>query len=187
MNSCTSILTWVKDGCDPSVINQDFVRNVKHWTGEKTGGLAHNEKFQTDECERLLQELRNKTSPLILKDVEKVSSVEDQTLDTQDVCMSETSHCNISDLLAESGSDDEMNYGPHSSNIVVTENSGFYFNIKEEKSVAKVFGDEVYRKSLTFENKDHIMEIMAKEILEQRVVMELGRKLSSLRNFFLIL
>ena len=107
MNSCTSIITWEKDGCDPSVINQDYVRNVKHWTGEKSGGLAHNEKFQTDESERLLQELRNKTMPLTVKDVENVFSVESKSLDTQDVGMSDISDCNISDLLADSESDDD--------------------------------------------------------------------------------
>jgi hypothetical protein len=179
MDSCPAITTWVNGGCDPSTINPEFVKNVDHWTGEKLGGISHNQKFETDEPQKLLQEVRKKTMLLTVNDVERVFSVESKSVDTQDDNMSD-----ISDLLADSETDDDgMNYGPDDPNIVETEeNSEFNFNVKEEFSVAKIYGDKLYRNGLTPENKDFIMQTLAKEVLEQRTVMEWGRKLYFLRR-----
>ena len=46
----------------------------------------------------------------------------------------------------------------------------------------KIFNDKSYRDNLTFENKDEIMRQLSKEVLEQRTLMELGRKLNILRK-----
>ena len=60
----------------------------------------------------------------------------------------------ISDLLTDSETA-EIDYGPSDSNVVKTEdNSVFTFNVKEESSVAKIYGDKFYRKGLTVANKD---------------------------------
>ena len=73
--------------------------------------------------------------------------------------MSETS-----DLLTDSETD-EIDYGPSDSNVVQTEeNSVFNFNVKEESSLAKIYGDKLYRNGLTPENKDHVMHSLAKEV-----------------------
>ena len=177
MDSCPVITSWVKGGCDSSSINSEFVKNVNHWTGQKIGGASYNQKFEMDETQKLLHEVRRQTKFLAVNDVVKISSVESKSVNTQDENMSE-----ISDLLTDS-EDEEIDYGPDDPHVVETEENGeFNFNVKEESSVAKIYGDKRYRNGLTFENKDFILHTLAKEVLEQRIVMEWGRKLYFLRK-----
>ena len=121
--------------------------------------------------------MRRLTAFLTVKDVVKDFSVENKSVNTQDDNMSETS-----DLQTDSETD-EINYGPSESNVVQTEeDSVFIFDVKEESSVVKIYGDRLYRSGLTPDNKDHVMCLLAKEVLEQRAIMEWGRKLHILRK-----
>ena len=167
MDLCPAIITWVEGGCVTSTINPMFVKNIDHWTGQRIGGASHNQKFEIGEPQKLLEEVRRLTECLTVKNVVKVSSVESKSVNTQDDNMSETS-----DLPTDSETDG-IDYGPSESNIVQTEeDSVFIFDVKEECSVVKIYGDKLYRSGLTPDNKDHVMCLLAKEVLEQRAIME---------------
>ena len=174
MDSCTEITKWVKGGCDPNTICPIFVKNINHWTGQKIGGDLHNQKFELGEEQKLLNQVREMTGSLIVKDVVLVSNVESKSVNTQDGYMSD-----CEDLLADSETEtDGINYGP----TIQTEDSVFIFDVKQKSSVLKIYSDKSYRDLLTFENKDEVLLSLSKEVLEQRTLMDIGRKLNILRK-----
>ena len=70
MDTCTAITAWLEGGCDPHTINAMFVKNISHWTGPKIGGLVHFQKFEDGSPQKLLDEVRELTAFLDVKDVE---------------------------------------------------------------------------------------------------------------------
>ena len=58
----------------------------------------------------------------------------------------------------------------------------FIFNVREESSVVRIFSDKMYRNGLTPENKDDVMYSLAREVLEQRALMDMGRRMHLLRR-----
>ena len=183
MDLCTEIAEWVKEGCSPDKICSIYVTNIKHWSGQKIGGDLHNQKFKPGEVQELLAEVREKTRDLSVKDVISASQVGSKSPTTHDVnTKDDIQDGNVSgckDMLVESEEEfDDSFYGPN----IQTEDCAFSFDVKQNSSVMKIFNDKSYRDNLTFENKDEIMRQLSKEVLEQRTLMELGRKLNILRK-----
>ena len=196
MDLCSAIDKWVQRGCVANKIDPMFVKNIDYWTGQKMGGALFNQKFQTGEPEKLLLEVRRRTEFLIVKSVVKVSGAESNSLTTHDGNISDNSSVgltSLSDLLADSETDqpsetdgssetDELDYGPILKDVETEEGSVFIFNVKEESCLAKIYGDKTYRNGLSPDDKDLVMHGLAKEVLEQRVIMTWGRKLHILRG-----
>jgi hypothetical protein len=183
MDLCTKIAEWVKDGCSPDKICSIYVTNIKHWSGQKIGGDLHNQKFKLGEEQELLTEVREKTRGLSVKYVISASQVGSKSVTTYDVNIEDDiQDGNVSgceDMLVESEEEfDDSFYSPN----IQTEDCAFSFDVKQNFSVRKIFNDKSYRDKLTFENKDEIMCQLSKEVLEQRTLMELGRKLNILRK-----
>ena len=190
MNLCSAIDKWVQRGCVANKIDPMFIKNIDYWTGQKMGGTLFNQKFQTGEPEKLLLEVRRRTEFLIVKSVVKVSGAESNSQTTHDDNISDNAsvgHTSLSELLADSETDqpsetDDLDYGPSLKDVETEESSVFIFNVKEESCLAKIYGDKTYRNGLSPDDKDLVMHGLAKEVLEQRVIMTWGRKLHILRG-----
>ena len=88
-------------------------------------------------------------------------------------------------MFTDSDPDDSdgINYGPSEANLTHTDGgSEFFFDVKQESSVVRIYGDKIYRSGLTLENKDTIMYALSKEVIEQRALMDLWIKLNVLRK-----
>jgi hypothetical protein len=136
------------------------------------------------EEQELLTEVREKTRSLSVKDVISASNVESKSATTQDLNIQDGNVSGCEDMLAESEAEsDDSLYGPNLNTTTQTEDCAFSFDVKQNSSVRKIFDDKKsYRDKLTVDNKDEVMCLLSKEVLEQRTLMDLGRKLNILRK-----
>ena len=155
-----------------------------HWTGQKIGGDLHHQKFKVGEEQELLTEVREKTGGLSVKDVIPASNVKSKSATIQDVNMQDVNMSDDEDMLVESEADssDDMLYGPSLNNTIQTEESDFSFDVNQYSSVRRIFDDKSYREEMSVDNKNEVIRLLSKEVLEQRTLMDLGRKLNILRK-----
>jgi hypothetical protein len=184
MDTCAAITEWVKGGCSPDTLCSIYVTNIKHWTGQKIGGDLHHQKFKAGEEQKLLAEVREKTGGLSVKDVIPASNVKNKSATIQDVNIQDVNMSDDEDMLVESEaeSSDDMLFGPGLNNTIQTEESDMSFDVKQYSSVRRIFDDKSYREKMTVDNKNEVMRLLSKEVLEQRTLMDLGRKLNILRK-----
>jgi hypothetical protein len=183
MDICVGITEWVESGCSPSKLCPIYVKNIKHWSSQKIGGDLHHQKFEAGEEQQLLTKVREKTGGLSAKDVISATNVNDKSASTHDVNIQDV---DMSDegMLVESHleSSDDILYGPDSNNTIQTEESDVNFDAKQYSSVLRIFEDKSYREEMSIDNKNEVMRLLSKEVLEQRTLMDLGRKLNILRK-----
>ena len=185
MDSCVKITKWAESGCNPSELCPNFIKNINHWSSQKTGGDPHHQKFEAGEEKKLLLKVREKTGGLTAKDVISATNVNDELASTHDVSTQDVDMSDVSMLLeSETESSDDIIFGPNPINDIQTEESDEDFDVKQYHSVLRIFNDKSYREDRSVNSKNEVIRLLSQEVLEKRTLMGIGHKLNILRKKF---